>query len=174
MSINFNFLNVTFKYPNAQLQNKKLKGEYKGACKRRKVEFRKEVEEEIRGLKNEKEIWIGTAIEENKCYQNIIMGDFSAILGRQLDDSESYVGKYGLDERNDRGNMLTHFLKDQKLFAMNTFYDKKSQRKWRWIGPNNGQTKNEIDYILSSKKLSQDVTVLNSFNTGSDHRIIRA
>lgn len=34
---------------------------------------------------------------------------------------------------------------------------------------------NEIDYILTSRRdLCQDVTVLNSFNTGSDHRLVRA
>lgn len=34
---------------------------------------------------------------------------------------------------------------------------------------------NKIDYILSNKKfIFKDVSVLNRFNTGSDHRLVRA
>lgn len=43
-----------------------------------------------------------------------------------------------------------------------------------WLSPD-GNTKNEIDYILTNRKdIIQDVTILNKFNTGSDHRLVRA
>ena len=56
---------------------------------------------------------------------------------------------------------------------MNTFFKKRLHRRWTWISPN-GVTKNEIDYILTDKPQTfTDVSVINSFNTGSDHRMIR-
>lgn len=51
----------------------------------------------------------------------------------------------------------------------------KISKKWTWISSNGDTIKNEIDCILSSfKTITNDVTVLNSFNPGSDHRLIRA
>ncbi|CAG9840644.1 unnamed protein product [Diabrotica balteata] len=69
---------------------------------------------------------------------------------------------------------LMNYLEERQLFAMNSFFNKKPQRKWTWIIPN-GNTKNEIDYILTTEKtIIKDVTVLNRFSTGSDHRLVRA
>ena len=102
------------------------------------------------------------------------MGDFNAIIGERISEDEHFTGKDGLGERNLRGHMLCNFLENQQLYAMNRFFPKHRQRKWTWISPDS-KTRNEIDYILSScQKIVGDVTVLNSFNTGSDHRIVRA
>ena len=60
-----------------------------------------------------------------------------------------------------------------KMYIMNTFYKKKAGRKWTWWSPNG--VKNGIDFFLSNNKsIFQDVSALNRFNTGSDHRIIKA
>ncbi len=49
---------------------------------------------------------------------------------------------------------------------------KKAGRRWRWRSPD-GHTKNEIDYITTDKpSMVTDVTVINSINIGSDHRMI--
>ena len=56
---------------------------------------------------------------------------------------------------------------------MNTFFKKRLHRRWAWIS-SNGVTKNEIDYIITDKPHTfTGVSVINSFNTGSDHRMIR-
>ena len=53
-------------------------------------------------------------------------------------------------------------------------HQERLHRRWTWISPN-GVTRNEIDYILTDKPQTfTDVSVINSFNTGSDHRMIRA
>ncbi|XP_072028539.1 uncharacterized protein [Amphiura filiformis] len=50
---------------------------------------------------------------------------------------------------------------------------KKPSRKWTRRTPN-GTTKNGIGFILSDKQhIVTDVSVLNKFNTGSDHRLVR-
>ena len=56
---------------------------------------------------------------------------------------------------------------------MNTFFKKRLHRRWTWISPN-GVTRNAIGYILTDNPQSfTDVSVINSFNTGSYHRMIR-
>jgi hypothetical protein len=102
------------------------------------------------------------------------MGDFNAKLGNKQDCTEEKIGYFGLGQRNDRGTTLMNFLEKQRLYAMNTFFKKRKEKKWTWISPD-GNTKNEIDFILSSHRcIIQNVDTLNSFTTGSDHRLIRA
>ncbi len=55
---------------------------------------------------------------------------------------------------------------------MNTQFQKKAGRRWTWRSPD-GNTKNEIDYIMTDKpSMVTDVTVLNRVNIGSDHRMV--
>ena len=54
---------------------------------------------------------------------------------------------------------------------MNTQFQKKAGRRWTWRSPD-GNTKNEIDYIMTDKpSMIIDVTVINRVNIGSDHRM---
>ncbi|KAL0832528.1 hypothetical protein ABMA28_000739 [Loxostege sticticalis] len=115
------------------------------------------------------------ALSENLCYYTVVMGDFNAKIGQKAPkSSEDYVGKFGLGIRNKRGKRLVNFLTKHKLYAMNTFFQKKDNRKWTWVSPG-GNTKNQIDYILVNKKqITTDVSVLNKVNIGSNHRLVRA
>lgn len=57
---------------------------------------------------------------------------------------------------------------------MNSFFKKSVNRRWTWRSPNSN-TKNEIDYVLTNKKFTvRDVSAPNRFDTGSDHRFVRA
>ena len=70
--------------------------------------------------------------------------------------------------------MLVEFAQRHNFKIMNTFFKKRLNRRWTWISPNR-ETKNEIDYIMTDRPdIFLDVSVINSFNTGSDHRMIRA
>jgi len=56
---------------------------------------------------------------------------------------------------------------------MNTFFEKAKHRKWTWARPE-GNTKNEIDFIIADKKqIIQYVTVLNR-SVESNHRMARS
>lgn len=69
---------------------------------------------------------------------------------------------------------MLQFLLQHRLFAINTFFKKAEHRKWTWISPN-GNTKNEINFIITDRKqIVTDVTVLNRISISSDHRIIRS
>uniref|UniRef100_A0A914WUD7 Reverse transcriptase domain-containing protein n=1 Tax=Plectus sambesii TaxID=2011161 RepID=A0A914WUD7_9BILA len=103
--------------------------------------------------------------------QTIIMGDFNAKIGMQQ-RNERALGRFGFGVRNERGERLANFCNNNRLFVLNTLFRKSPQRKWTWRSPN-GTTKNEIDYIISNDMRNvTDVSVLNSFNTSSDHRLI--
>ena len=100
------------------------------------------------------------------------MGDFNAKVGRG-EIGETCTGSYGIGTRNRRGDMLVEFAERHKFKIMNTFFKKRLNRRWTWISPN-GATKNEIDYIMTDRPdIFLDVSVINSLNTGSDHRMVR-
>ena len=68
--------------------------------------------------------------------------------------------------------MLVEFAECHGLKIVNTLFKKHCNRCWTWISPN-GETKNEINYILTDKHgIFSDLSVLNSINTGSDHRMV--
>ena len=52
-------------------------------------------------------------------YILIVMGDMNAKVGNEK--YGSFVGRYGLGERNERGTHLTNFCEEYKLLIMNTF-----------------------------------------------------
>lgn len=117
---------------------------------------------------------IRTALRKTRTHYTMMMGDLNAKLGFKRDPAELAMGNFGYGERNEKGDHLIDFLHQEGLYAMNSFFDKKPQRKWTWISPD-GTTKNEIDFITTNKKETvQDIAVLNSFSIGSDHRMVRA
>ena len=117
---------------------------------------------------------ITLALNDTKTHYNILIGDFNAKMGKRTDDTETSLGKFGLGNRNERGETLLSFLLEKNLFQMNSFFYKKDHRRWTWRSPD-GKTKNEIDFMITDKKqIFRNVTVLNQFSTGSDHRMLKA
>lgn len=100
------------------------------------------------------------------------MGDFNARIGTAQKD-ERAVGPFGIGQRDGRGESLVNFTESNNLYIINSFFQKKSTRKWTWISPK-GNT-SEIDFIISDQKIIfTDCCALNRFNVGSDHRLVRA
>uniref|UniRef100_A0A914WU64 Endonuclease/exonuclease/phosphatase domain-containing protein n=1 Tax=Plectus sambesii TaxID=2011161 RepID=A0A914WU64_9BILA len=104
----------------------------------------------------------------------IVLGDFNAKVGMQQPYERS-IGKFSYGNRNERGHMLIDFCEDLQLRVFNSFFKKRIGRKWTWRSPN-GQTKNEIDFVLAPHNSTyiKDVCVVASFNFYSDHRLLRA
>lgn len=95
------------------------------------------------------------------------------MFGAQL-GSEKYIGRFCLGCRNSRGQTLVDFLEKNNLNAMNTFFEKRSSSKWTWASAD-GHTKNEVDYVIALQRcIVTDVSVVNRFKTGCDHRMVRA
>ncbi|KAK6760652.1 hypothetical protein RB195_021928 [Necator americanus] len=56
----------------------------------------------------------------------------------------------------------------------NSLFLKKDHRRWTWESPN-GPTRADIDHIVTNRKWCLiDVSLVPSFCTGSDHRLLRA
>nr|XP_013189558.1 unnamed protein product [Amyelois transitella] len=117
---------------------------------------------------------IEKAFQIRKTTYTFLIGDFNAKVGKREELSETFMGRFGFGDRNPRGRVLVSFLQCHKLYHLSSYYEKRPERKWTWLSPG-GRHKNEIDYIFSSHRyIVQDVSVLNKFNTRSDHRLVRA
>ncbi|CAK1595319.1 unnamed protein product [Parnassius mnemosyne] len=115
---------------------------------------------------------ISRAMHSSKTQYTVLMGDFNAKLGTR-ENSELKVGKFGIGQRNPRGQQLADFMEKEGLFMMNSFFQKRPHRKWTWSSPD-GSTKNEIDFIMTTRRqLFSDVSVIARVKTGSDHRMVR-
>ena len=110
-------------------------------------------------------------ILEKQTHYTIVMGDFNVKVGGQTNTSERATGCFGLGQRNERGDTLEEWATSKNFKIMNTQFQKKAGWRWTWRSPD-GNTKNEIDYIMTDKpSMVTDVTVLNRVNIGSDHRM---
>ncbi|CAG4945202.1 unnamed protein product [Parnassius apollo] len=115
---------------------------------------------------------ISKAIHSSKTHYTVLMGDFNAKLGTR-ESGELKLGKFGVGQRNRRGQQLADFMEKEGLFMMNSFFQKRPHRKWTWSSPD-GSTKNEIDFIMTTRRqLFSDVSVIARVKTGSDHRMVR-
>ena len=56
----------------------------------------------------------------------IIMGDFNAKIGKG--EQGEHIGKYGLGNRNERGERLAEFCQEKNLAIMNTFFKQPARR----------------------------------------------
>ena len=75
-------------------------------------------------------------------------------------------------QRHERGGTIVEWATSNNFKTMNTQFQKKAGRSWTWRSPD-GNTKNEIDYIMTDKpSMVTDVIVINRINIGSDHRIV--
>ncbi|VDP11466.1 unnamed protein product [Heligmosomoides polygyrus] len=112
-------------------------------------------------------------IKDKKSYYKVVVGDFNATVGTN-DHDEWRLGPHGTSSRNENGERLIDFLSACRLYHGNSMFKKPSNRRWTWESPN-GETRSEIDHVLTNRRWSLfDVSVLPSFDTGSDHRLVRA
>jgi len=98
----------------------------------------------------------------------MVLGDFNAKIGMRMKGESAIMGKYGIGIRNERGDRLIEFAASRQLYIANAKFPKKATRKWTWRSPD-GKTKNEIDYIMTTREDTiKEVTVINRVK-GSDH-----
>ncbi|KAK6763905.1 hypothetical protein RB195_024296 [Necator americanus] len=112
-------------------------------------------------------------IRNEKPFYKFVVGDFNAKLGKDTEE-EYRIGRFGLGDWNENDNHLVGLLSAALLFHGNSISMKKDHRRWTWESPN-GATRAEIDHILTNRRWCLlDVTVVLSFCSGSDHRLLRA
>ncbi|KAK6738972.1 hypothetical protein RB195_020827 [Necator americanus] len=112
-------------------------------------------------------------VRNEKSFYKFVVGDFNAKLEKATEE-EYRTGRFALRDRNENGNRLAGLLSAARLFHGNSLFMKKDHRWWTWESPN-GATRAEIDHILTNRKWCLlDVSVVPSFCSGSDHRLLRA
>ncbi|KAK6735590.1 hypothetical protein RB195_018667 [Necator americanus] len=110
-------------------------------------------------------------VRNEKSYK-FVVADFNAKLGKATE--EYRTGRFGLGDRNENGNRLAGLLSAAHLFHGNSLFMKKDHRRWTWESLNNA-TRAEIDHILTNRRWCLlDISVVPSFCSGSDHRLLRA
>ncbi|CAG4978895.1 unnamed protein product [Colias eurytheme] len=65
----------------------------------------------------------------------LIIGDFNAKIGQPKPHENLVLGNYGYGIRNARGDRLIQYAQENKLSIMNTYFKKRSSRKWTWLSP---------------------------------------
>ncbi|ESO05752.1 hypothetical protein HELRODRAFT_77491, partial [Helobdella robusta] len=85
----------------------------------------------------------------------IVVGDWNAKIGSDNIGFEEVMGKYGVGDRNDRGERLLEFVKDRRLYVTNT--KRQNNNKCTWESPD-GKTMNMIGLILIEQKWVKFVT----------------
>ena len=112
-------------------------------------------------------------MDTDNSHYKVIMGDFNAKIGRHQQGDGRATRIHSLGERNDRGEMLIQFAASKNLVITNTLFKKADKRKWTWRSPN-GETKNEIDFIMTNKRETVlNTEVIQKITIGSDHRMVR-
>ncbi|KAG1668804.1 Craniofacial development protein 2 [Nymphon striatum] len=114
---------------------------------------------------------LNSTIKEHKKSRDqlIIMGDFNAKVGAGKE--QQIIGPYGIGIRNENGEKLVDFCKQQKLIATNTWFEQKESSRHTWISPD-GNTKNQLDYILLSERYrnsAKNSKARPGADCGSDH-----
>jgi endonuclease/exonuclease/phosphatase family metal-dependent hydrolase len=102
----------------------------------------------------------------------IIMGDFNASVGEGSD--EKVIGKYGLGNRNERGQMLSSFCKKNQLVVTNTWFQQGKRRRYTWKSPAD-RKRYQLDYILVRQRYRNSVKCSKSWpgaDVYSDHNLV--
>ena len=75
--------------------------------------------------------------------------DWNAKVGSQ--ETLVVTGKFGFGERNEAGQRLIEFCRENALVIANTLFQQHKRRLYTWTSPD-GQHQNQIDYILCSQR----------------------
>ena len=78
-----------------------------------------------------------------------IIGDWNAKVGSQ--EIPGVTGKFDLGMQNEAGQRLIEFCQENALVIANTLFQQHKRRLNTWTSEN-GQHRNQIDYILCSQK----------------------
>ncbi|XP_071578112.1 craniofacial development protein 2-like [Temnothorax nylanderi] len=98
----------------------------------------------------------------------MVIGDFNAKVGSGTE--EDTAGRYGLGERNTRGDRLVQFCVENNLLIANTFFKQHPRRLHTWKSPADARGKiirNQIDFILIGTELRKYVQTVKT-SPGAD------
>ena len=98
------------------------------------------------------------------------------VIGKDKTGYEQIMGRHGLGEMNENGEMLADFCSDFECVIGGSVFPHKETHKVTWVSPNS-ITENQIDHICVSRKFRRsllDVRVKRGADAGSDHHLLIA
>ena len=99
--------------------------------------------------------------------------DWDAKVGSQ--ETPRVTGKFGLGIRNEAGQrQKIEFCQENALIIANTLFQQHKRKLYTWTSPD-GQHRNEIDYILCSKRSRSSIQSTKTrpgADCGSDHELL--
>ena len=102
----------------------------------------------------------------------IVMGDLNAVVGAESE--EDVTGRYGLEKRTERGQMLVEFCKRNNMCITNTWYRQPKRRIYTWKAPGDLR-RMQLDYIMVKKRYRNSVKDSHAFpgaDVDSDHNLV--
>jgi len=106
----------------------------------------------------------------------IIMGDLNAKIGANADQLSHCAGRFGLGQRNERGERLIQFAAENNLVIANSLFKNHPRRIYTWTSPD-GNYRNQIDYIMIGSRWETSIRnshTLPGADCGSDHQLVIA
>ena len=98
-------------------------------------------------------------------------------MGSCQDGGESKcVGKWGLGDRNEGGQLLVDFSQEHELSIMNTHFQHHLRRLHTWTTPE-GLHRNQIDFVLTPRRWFSSATNVKTYpgaDCESDHELLLA
>ena len=99
-----------------------------------------------------------------------IIGDWNAKVGSQ--ETPGVKGKFGLRMRNEAGQGLIEFCQENALVIANTLFQQHKRKLYTWTSQD-GQHRNQIDYILCSQRWRSSIqSAKTRADCGSDHELL--
>ena len=104
----------------------------------------------------------------------IIVGDLNAKVGQDNEGLEHVMGRHGLGERNENGQLFVDFCAGHDLVIGGTIFPHKDCHKVTWVSPDH-KTENQIDHVAIGRKWRRsllDVRSKRGADIGSDHHLV--
>ncbi len=101
----------------------------------------------------------------------IVMGDMNAKVGQEQDPMKEIVGRYGLGQRNDRGDLWVDWCTTHEQVIMNTWFQHHQRHLYTWKSPGD-VVRNQIDYITINRRFRNSILQVKGYpgaDCGSDH-----
>lgn len=105
-----------------------------------------------------------------------VMGDYNGQIGERRPGENIILGPftYKNKTRSRNGEKIINFALGNNLTILKSIYKKNKTKMWTRISPD-GNTKNEIDFIMTNRNnCFTNFDVINKFNFNTNHRLVRA
>ncbi|XP_033122243.1 craniofacial development protein 2-like [Anneissia japonica] len=102
----------------------------------------------------------------------IVMADFNAKIGQN--EEGKIVGKYGLGQRNARGERLVEWCIENRMIVTNTHFKHHSRNLYTWKSPGDG-CRNQIDFIMINERFRNTVKRVRTYpgaDCNTDHILL--